>query len=356
METLKARKTIPIESLLNHNYIDADVYYLDLFGKIASRYIISDMDKEQVIKQIKIHFADDILNDFYSHEYDTSTKKYVVYHALFELKNEIVIKINYHSVQILTELKNEAWVQSFTKILAKCKRKSRKTQFEINLITQEMNSLELQEIEINRTKINLDLFYENDFLAVHKTIQKRLSSNKDKGLVLLHGLPGTGKTTYIRYLIGQITKKVLFLTPNLAEQITNPDFINLLIRNPNSVLIIEDAENILLDRNRGGGSGVSNLLNLSDGLLADCLNVQLVCTFNSSLSKIDEALLRKGRLIAQYEFKALSVAKAQRLSEHFGYDTIIDKPMTVSDVINQNEKDYKTAEKPKIGFRTADLV
>src|SRR5690606_40310427 len=91
--------------------------------------------------------------------------------------------------------------------------------------------------------------------------------------------------------------------------------LELLINNPNSVFVIEDAENIVIDRNLQNGSPVAGLLNLADGLLADCLNIQLICTFNTDLSKIDPALMRKGRLIASYEFKELKVEKAQKLSD-----------------------------------------
>jgi ATP-dependent 26S proteasome regulatory subunit len=82
----------------------------------------------------------------------------------------------------------------------------------------------------------------------------------------------------------------------------NPEFIDLLIDNPNAVVIIEDAENIMMDRKYNSDSSVSNLLNLSDGLLSDCLSVQIICTFNNSINLIDAALMRKGRLIAKYEF------------------------------------------------------
>ena len=98
----------------------------------------------------------------------------------------------------------------------------------------------------------------------------------------------------------------------------NPDFMDLLIDNPNSILIIEDAENIIMDRRISNDSSVSNLLNISDGLLADFLSVQLVCTFNHPVSMVDSALMRKGRLIAKYEFGKLGVAKAQKLSRHLG--------------------------------------
>ena len=34
---------------------------------------------------------------------------------------------------------------------------------------------------------------------------------------------------------------------------------------------------------------------------------------------------------------AVSVAKAQRLSSHFGFDTVVTKPMTISEIANQHE-------------------
>ena len=121
----------------------------------------------------------------------------------------------------------------------------------------------------------------------------------------------------------------------------NPEFIELLINNPNTVVIIEDAENIIMDRRTTGSSSVSNLLNISDGLLADFLNVQIICTFNSSLTMVDSALMRKGRLIAKYEFGKLGVDKAQKLSDHLGFDTMITKPMTVAEIANQHEEEQE---------------
>jgi SpoVK/Ycf46/Vps4 family AAA+-type ATPase len=211
-------------------------------------------------------------------------------------------------------------------------------------------------MEIKRTKLDLGIFYEDGFKQVDETIRKRLSQKNDKGIVLLHGLPGTGKTTYLRYLVGMIKKRVLFLSPSVAGDLMNPDFIELLIDNPNTVLIIEDAENIIMDRRQSNNSSVSNLLNISDGLLADFLNVQLICTFNSSLTTIDSALLRKGRLIARYEFGKLSVEKAQRLSNHMGFDKSISTPMTIAEIANPNEQHQPVKQTEIIGFRMPETL
>ena len=139
----------------------------------------------------------------------------------------------------------------------------------------------------------------------------------------------------------------------MANAITNPDLISILIDHPNSIFVIEDAENIIIDREKNGHSPVSALLNISDGLLADCLNIQVICSFNTDISKVDNALLRKGRLIAKYEFKELEVQKAQSLSGKLGFVTAIACPMTLSAIYNQEEKDFQPIKRRNaMGFRS----
>jgi hypothetical protein len=69
------------------------------------------------------------------------------------------------------------------------------------------------------------------------------------------------------------------------------------------------------------------------------------------LTLIDEALTRKGRLIAKYEFGKLSVARAQRLSDHLGFKTTIQKPMTVAEIANPHEKQQVAPRMEVVGFR-----
>jgi hypothetical protein len=70
---------------------------------------------------------------------------------------------------------------------------------------------------------------------------------------------------------------------------------------------------------------------------------------------VDSALMRKGRLIAKYEFGKLGVEKAQRLSRHLGFDRIITMPMTVAEISNQHEKEFETKAIEVIGFRKSVL-
>lgn len=225
--------------------------------------------------------------------------------------------------------------------LVKYRESSRLKKAELQLLCRESFGLDARKMTINKPRLSIKDNYNDDFEEVHQTITRRLRRKNDKGIVLLHGLPGTGKTSYLRYLISAVSKNVIFLPPYVASSLTGPDLLGFLTDHSNSILIIEDAEDIILDRGTEGDSAISGILNLADGLLSDCLHIQIICTFNVDISRIDNALLRKGRLISKYEFKELATEKAQRLSDKLGFTTKINTPMTLSDIYNQNENDFR---------------
>lgn len=218
----------------------------------------------------------------------------------------------------------------------------------LNILVRSNNGYYLEPKKINCPEIDFSVNYNEDFEPIHKLMIEKLSVDNSKGLFLLHGEAGTGKTTYIRYLINNLKKKVIYIPPNMANAISDPDLIKFFMQNSNSVLVIEDGENILAKRASSSAQAVSNILNLTDGLLSDVANIQVVATFNTDILNIDEALLRKGRLIAKYEFTKLEEKRVKKLGEKLGVK--INNKNTLADIYNSQETSFEK-KKNSIGFK-----
>lgn len=172
-----------------------------------------------------------------------------------------------------------------------------------------------------------DLHYGNGFEEFHNNLLEKLKTNS-KGLTMLHGVPGSGKTQYIRKIISDVSEigKILYFSPMMVSSITNPDFIDFITNwakeddenKKKRYIVIEDAEPLLESREISRNGGITNLLNLTSGLLSDILSIQYICTFNTKISNIDEALLREERLTAIKEFDRLSKDQTMKLTNHIG--------------------------------------
>ena len=216
----------------------------------------------------------------------------------------------------------------------------------ILLLLKEQNDLVFKHQTIKPYKLDLSLMYNDNFLPVHQKIKDELTHGK-KGVVLLHGLAGTGKTNYIKWLTAQIPDKdFIFVPNNLIGALAEPQFMSLLIEKKNSVLVLEDCENYIAERVGGGNQSdvVATILNIADGILSDVLECQFICTFNADLMDIDHALLRRGRLIAEYQFGRLTIDKCNHYLVSIDKDKKVDKEMTLAELTHIDETEYKEVE------------
>ncbi len=337
--------------MYSNNYIEVKSFYVQLYRRVPCISFINSIDTQNVYQYIRDGKAGKVLQVYQRTYYNWTQQRQEFSTTLFILANKTMIEMGDEYAEILFSDNRYAYAKELMEVFKNMKAPEKERAYEINIITINNHCLELKTLGIEPTQLNLALYYNDDFLEVDKVIRERLLRKNDKGIILLHGLPGTGKTTYLRHLIGSIDKKVLFVSPAVASNLMNPEFIDLLIDNPNAVLVIEDAENIIMDRRHNHNSSVSNLLNISDGLLSDCLNVQIICTFNNNIQLVDNALMRKGRLIAKYEFGKLTTAKAQQLSNHLGFNATINVPMTIAEITHPGDMEGTNTTVEVLGFR-----
>ena len=224
----------------------------------------------------------------------------------------------------------------------------------VSILLKTQIGLEIKTHSIKPYRIDFETMYNDDFFEIHSRVKNALT-NDNKGVVLFHGIAGSGKTNYIKWLTSQIpNKKFIFVPTTMIGSLTDPAFISLLIGNKNSVLVLEDCENYIAERTAFNSNTdvVSSILNIADGMLSDVLECQLICTFNSDISKIDSALLRKGRLIAEYKFKELTVEKCNKYLQSTDREFIVDKPYSLAELTNIDVKELKEQNKQtKIGFK-----
>ena len=158
------------------------------------------------------------------------------------------------------------------------------------------------------------------------------------------------KTNLIRHLITTCPKNYILVTNTLASHLASPEFISFMLDHKNSVFILEDCEQILMARDQNISNAIANILNMSDGLMSDIFNVKFICTLNAAINKIDEAILRKGRCFANYEFKPLCKEKTKALLEKQNIHIDDPQPMTLAEIYNYNDGDCTKQSTKKIGF------
>lgn len=215
-------------------------------------------------------------------------------------------------------------------------------------VVHAQNGFTTRSFEIKTMDNSLEENYNDD---LPNTEVENFINSDDAGVMIFHGEPGTGKTTYIRNLISKFKdKEFLYLDASCFNYITDASFIKLLMDYRDSVLILEDSEKLLKKR-ENSQANMSTLLNMTDGILADSMKLKIICTFNASIEDIDKALMRKGRLKVKYNFGKLKEDKVAKLLDKLGIKDVKVEPMTLADIYNYKEQvDFSTKEKRSVGF------
>ena len=189
--------------------------------------------------------------------------------------------------------------------------------------------------------------------ALVEKLQARIS-----GVTLLRGDPGTGKTSFIRHLISrlQATHCFFYLPVGLAQSLGSPDTVEFWARQNNqadrrrNVVILEDAESLLEERTDGNRSMLEDFLNVSDGLMSEFLQLQVIATINCPVQKLDPAVTRAGRLLAYRNFSRMNRAQAQALALAKGLQIQEQEDFSIAEVYAGKPVAVGDLQPRKVGF------
>jgi hypothetical protein len=244
------------------------------------------------------------------------------------------------------------------------------------LVPSPMGGLQAESIGIAASSLNEEN-YNPETVEGYKRVVADLKSENPLGrLAIFDGPPGTGKTFLIRALLADLPDvKFLLLPSNMTDELAGPTLLSTLMCEsrkvqPNVpttnkvpvqskrlslssieeltksledtyesisamldsdlkieektvpiVLIIEDADRCLASRATDNISAISSILNLSDGIIGNLLDLRIIATTNEAINEIDSALMRSGRLSERIEVNYLPVEKAKALYTKLGGKT-----------------------------------
>lgn len=160
--------------------------------------------------------------------------------------------------------------------------------------------------------------YAPSVIDLYSKVVADLSSTTPAGrIAIFDGPPGSGKTYMVRGLLTECSNTAfVFVSPDQLISMAGPSFLAQLIQFHNNIkksitFLVEDADEIIANRNNGNMSHVAGVLNMGDGILGQMLDIRLIFTTNAKGTDLDPAIVRPGRMSAHIHVGKLEPQQCQ---------------------------------------------
>jgi hypothetical protein len=314
-----------------------NTYSTKLFNKVMSDFILD----KNVFTEIIPDSEEVIINDKILAKLDERCYlSYVV--ADRNMDNSFIDSITfyydggYDGIQTFVEELNDC-------VLDYCEDDSNK----LNTIGLSVNGLEIEPINLKEENDNVDLFYST---STFKSVTKAIKGIKkaEKGLTLLYGERGTGKTSVINHIASKLDRIVIFIPSSMIEHtINNPEFRKFIKKYEKPILVLDDCEVFFNDTYSKTSPLAINILQMVDGFLSDTMNVNIIAIMNvEDEDEIDPSLLECNNLIEVIEFEPLSEEESNDLAKHIGSNKKYKNKTKVIDIIKKRNSEEEVV----IGF------
>jgi SpoVK/Ycf46/Vps4 family AAA+-type ATPase len=185
----------------------------------------------------------------------------------------------------------------------------------------------------------------------------------------------------IKAMCSQLKNSLVILLPvRLIQEVDGPQLLNLLLEQKNQrygslfmdedgemlenkstsspiVLVVEDGDQILLPRNDNSASTISTLLNQTDGILGNMMDIRIIVSTNIDHLEIEGALKRPGRLLSHILINDVSAERAASIYKRLtsGKEKKYTKPTTLAyiyrDAIGKDFVESQLKENEALGFK-----
>lgn len=332
-----------LSSNLFENNLDATTLYVAKFGKLPSRAVFQQLTKPfcteflALFPELKVEFRDfgcnsKDFNEVYKTIYIDKLNEVLIIEVISD--KDICYVLHFSNME-----SNLALVDAAIKLAKKHQippvKRPKDPMIELVVTSQgELVTVRHKFAFKPLTNEELVIHYGKDFLPIYDKLKEFLDTHRK--LVLLHGPPGVGKSTLLKQLVSLKNEHLLYFSPENIKLLGTPEFTKFMIQHTGKVIIAEDAENVLVDAG-SRSSATANLLNLTDGILAEIYDCGLLATFNTHISQLDNALLRPGRLFLQHELRALTVEESNNFLEYKKSPLRVESEKTLAELFSMLE-------------------